>query len=109
MIHALDLPLNEVTYTFVDGETGEPTHIAVSALKAAIKRAGVVPELVMMGEGLIEAMARGDLNVEEDHALKLPDFPAYLIPEKAWRHFEIEGLPGDGKFWEHVNRTSKVR
>lgn len=131
-------------YTFVDDETGQATHIAVEPLLDAIKRAGVVPMIAEMGDSLIEAIKRGDLNVETDHAATLPDealdapcvvgawgdkhiiidgshrlwrryargdrdFPAYVIPERAWRLFVIDGMPGDGAYWDNFNRTAKVR
>lgn len=60
-------------YTFVDGDTGEPTHIAVEPLLAAIKRSGVIPILAGIGESLVAALERGELGVEEDHALTLPE------------------------------------
>lgn len=132
-------------YTFVDGKTGETTHIAVEPLRAAIIRAGVIPVLAEIGGTLITALERGDLGVEEEYALKLPDaaldvpgivcewgkadhviadgahrlwrrwkrgdatFPAYIIPEKAWRLYVVDDIPGDGKFWDHFNRNAKVR
>jgi hypothetical protein len=139
-----DCDATEIVYTFVDGNTGEPTHIAVSALTRAIQRAGIIPMVASMGEGLIAAIERGDLNQEPDHAARLPsealeapcivgawggehiiidgthrlwrryqrgdrDFPAYYIPEDAWRHFVIHGMPGDGEFWDHFNRNVQVR
>lgn len=60
-------------YTFVDGNTGEPTHIDVTQLSAAIKRAGVTSMLTEITPSLIAALERGDLGVEEPHALTLPD------------------------------------
>lgn len=139
-----EVPDREAIYTFVDDDKGHATHIAATTLREAVERAGIIPQLVMMGESLIEAITGGSLNVEEDHALKLPDealdtpilvgnwghkhiiidgshrlwrrwkrgdpdFPAYVIPEKAWRRFVIYDMPGDGNFWERFNRTAKVR
>lgn len=143
-MHWLELSITEHVYTFVDGKTGEPTHIAASSLRACVERSGVTPMLCMFGEGLTDALARGDLGVEEHHALKLPeaalevpilvcqwgpdhviadgahrlwrrwkrgdtDFPAYVIPEPAWRLFVVEGMPGDGAFWDTFNRNARVR
>jgi hypothetical protein len=36
-------------------------------------------------------------------------FPAYVVPEAAWRHFTILGMPGTGEFWAEWNKTAKVR
>lgn len=143
-ISADELPLDEDVYTFVHSETGEATHIAASTLLKVIKHSGIVPQIVGMGQSLIDAIERGDLNVEEEHAWALPDealdqpilvgdwgdkhiiidgshrlwrrykrglrdFPAYCIPEEAWRYFVIYGIPGDGEFWDSFNRNVKVR
>lgn len=138
-----DMFLKSAVYTFVDNVTRETTHILSGELLAAAKRAGVIPVLAQIGQGLADALERGDLGVEEDHAMSLPeaaleepalicewghehviadgahrlwrrwkrgdkDFPAYLIPETAWRHFIIE-LPGDSVFWDYFNRNAKIR
>lgn len=38
-------------------------------------------------------------------------FPAYVIPEKAWRLYCIpnELVGGDAAYWDHFNRNAKVR
>lgn len=135
---------SEPVYTFVDDETGQPTHILSGRLAEALKRSGAVPMLVEMGDTLIDAIKAGTLGVEEAHALTLPeaaldvpaivgawgekhiiidgahrlwrrwkrgdiDFPAYVVPERAWRLFEIGDVPGDGAFWDDFNRNAKVR
>lgn len=37
------------------------------------------------------------------------DFTCYVVPEPLWRFFTIEGVPGDGAFWDTFNRTAQVR
>lgn len=133
----------EPIYTFVDTD-GTVTHIASGQLLAALVRAGAVPMLCEMADSLIACLERGDLGVEEHHALKLPesaldapltvgiwgdshividgahrlwrrwkrgdrDFPAYMVPERGWRLFELHDMPGDGTFWDDFNRNAKVR
>lgn len=59
----------------------------------------------------------GDTHVVADGAHRLwrrwkrgdKGFPAYVIPERAWRPFVITGLPGDGAFWNDFNRNAKIR
>lgn len=31
-------------------------------------------------------------------------FPAYVVPEAAWRVFTIEGIPGDAETWRELNK-----
>lgn len=144
MLSMFDLPLSEPVYTFVDGETGEPTHIATGLLLYALKGSRWPIIECEMAQSLVEALERGDLGVGEPHALSLPEaalnapiivcewgdkhivadgahrlwrrwkrgdtgFRAYVLPEKVWRNFTIHDAPGDGKFWDHFNRTMKVR
>lgn len=103
MLSMFDLPITEAVYTFVDGETGEPTHIAASTLLATVKRAGVVPILAMIGGGLAEALQRGDLGVEEPHALKLPDVALdtpILVCEWGDKHIIADGAHRLWRRWQ---------
>lgn len=145
MLSMFDLPHDEHVYTFVDRETGQPCHIAVNMLRNALKLARVQPQLCQLGGTLVDALERGDLGVEEPHALRLPDaaletplivcqwgesdhvladgahrlwrrwkrgdstFKAYMVREPVWRLFTVHDMPGDGAFWEHFNRSVKVR
>lgn len=72
MLSMWDLPITEHVYTFVD-KAGEPTHIAASSLRAAVERSPLKPTWCVIGDSLADALTRGDLGVEEPHALKLPD------------------------------------
>lgn len=38
-----------------------------------------------------------------------PSFPAYVVPEAAWRAFCICDMPGTGDEWREFNRTMEVR
>lgn len=68
-----DLPLTDPFYTFVD-RGGTPTHIACGVLRRALEKSQKAqPYLCEFGESLIGALKRGELGVEEEHALKLPD------------------------------------
>jgi hypothetical protein len=37
------------------------------------------------------------------------DFPAYVVPEKVWRHFVVLDIPGSGEDWDRFNREAQVR
>jgi hypothetical protein len=143
----LALDPSGTTYTFVEQGSLKPTHIASGVLVEAWKRTGhkYLPVIeAEIGGTLVKALERGDLGVEEAHALTLPDealkapvfvgvwgdthiiidgahrlwrhwkagaqgFPCVVIPEGLWRKFVIEGMPGDGAFWDTFNRTAQVR
>lgn len=141
----LALDPNGTLYTFVDKGRVEPTHIASGVLLATIQSAQRVPVVYcQIAPALCRSLERGDLGVEEAHALKLPeesleapaivcewgdehvvadgahrlwrrwkrgdaDFPAYIIPERVWRHFVVVDVPGDAQFWDGFNRTARVR
>jgi hypothetical protein len=130
-------------YTFVEGHSMHPTHIASGVLVKLLTGRFPIhkPEI---SPSLARALERGDLGVEEPHALKLPEaaldtpvtvcewgdthiiadgahrlwrrwkrgdktFPAYIVPEKLWRHFVVNGVPGTGEFWDTFNRTAQIR
>lgn len=86
------------------GELGvEPAH-ALSLPESALEAPGIVCEWQdthVIADGahrLWRRWKRGDMA-----------FPAYLVPEPAWRPFVICDMPGDGKFWDHFNRNAQVR
>lgn len=75
-INVTDLPLTEAVYTFVDNDK-VPVHIAASTLYRGLQEArggkGWPVTLCVMEQTLIDALKRGDLGVEEEHALTLPE------------------------------------
>lgn len=87
------------------GDLGvEPPH-ALSLPDAALERPGVVGE---WGDGahicidgahrLWRRWKRGDA-----------DFPAYVVPEALWRHFQIGDMPGSAEHWREWNKTAQIR
>lgn len=98
-----DLPLTDNFYTFVDN-SGEVTHVAADVLLRSLKRAGVVPQLAAMGAGLLAAIERGDLNVEEDHAHSLPEEAlATPLMVGAWGEEHII-IDGSHRLWRRWKR-----
>lgn len=139
---ALQLGATDAVYTFVENG-GKATHIA-SGLLYRMASARLQLTHCFFSPSLEQALERGELGVEEDHALKLPDaalekpilvcewgedhiiadgahrlwrrwkrgdtwFKAYYVPEKAWRHFVIHGVPGTAEEWDWFTRNAKVR
>jgi hypothetical protein len=59
----------------------------------------------------------GDKNIIIDGAHRIwrnwkagnTSFPAYVLPEEAWREFVVLDVPGDAAFWDSFNRTAQVR
>lgn len=86
------------------GDLGvEPPH-ALRLPESALERPGIIGEW-------------GDTHISIDGAHRLwrrwkrgdADFPAYVVPEAAWREFVIADMPGSGAFWDHFNRNAEVR
>lgn len=72
MLEAMLLDPTGTTYTFVDNEHQEATHIASKVLWDVVHGRMTV-SLGLFDPTLVEAIERGLLGVEEEHALKLPD------------------------------------
>lgn len=107
-----DLPVTEAVYAFVDGASGTPTHIAASTLLGALEAANWPVHDVHMGQGLIDAITRGDLNEEQDHALKLPDealASPILVGEWGQEHIIIDGSHRLWRLYERGDRTFPAR
>jgi hypothetical protein len=107
MLSIHDLSLDEGVYTFVDAKTGEPTHIAATTLMATLKRIRATPILCAIGEGLIDALKRGDLGVEEDHALALPESALgtpLLVCQWGNEHIIADGAHRLWRRWQRGDR-----
>lgn len=104
--HLLDRPDTDAVYTFVD-HAGEPTHIAASLLLETLQRSNVIPVMCEFGGALIAALERGDLGVEEPHALKLPeealDAPG-IIGQWGDEHISIDGAHRLWRRWKRGDR-----
>jgi hypothetical protein len=143
MADMLEIDPLGATYTFVNNDAHTATHIASGVLYAHASVKWPVTRCYF-GDSLEAALMRGDLGVEEPHALKLPEealevpalvcewgdkhivadgshrlwrrwkrgdqwFPAYVIPEEAWREYEITDVPGGAAYWDDFNRTVETR
>lgn len=104
-----------------------PLQADIAPSLAAALEAGTLgveePHALSLPEAALEAPVLvcewGDSHVIADGAHRLwrrwrrgdTDFPAYVIPERAWRLFVIpnEEIGGDGAFWDNFNRNAKVR
>lgn len=97
-----DLPITEAVYTFVD-DGGEPTHIAASTLLAALERRNVPAATCIITPSLIAALERGDLGVEEPHALSLPEEALKrpgIIGQWGDKHISIDGAHRLWRRWK---------
>lgn len=78
--HALRLPLEALERPGIIGEWGD-AHISIDGAHRLWRR-----------------WQRGD-----------KWFPAYVVPEPAWRAFTIDDMPGSGEEWAAWNKTAQVR
>lgn len=102
MISMRDLPITEAVYTFVD-KAGTPTHIAASTLLGALERRAYAVTECFIATNLIEALERGDLGVEEPHALRLPDAALErpgIIGQWGDGHISIDGAHRLWRRWK---------
>jgi hypothetical protein len=97
-----DMPLFGQVYTFVEKD-GTATHIATTVLLQTLKRAGVTPVLCVYDQTLVQALERGDLGVEVDHALALPearlDVPG-IVGQWGDEHIMIDGAHRLWRRWK---------
>ena len=95
-------------YTFVEAEKLMPTHIASRVLFDALTRNRVPVTIAHIAPSLVEAMERGDLGIEEPHALKLPeaalDTPA-IVGEWGDTHIIIDGAHRLWRRWKRGDTT----
>lgn len=63
------------TYGFVDRDKSRVTHVATGVIKFLLAELPLKPQLTicMFGDTLCQAFEKGELGVEEDHALRLPE------------------------------------
>lgn len=108
-----DLPLTEAVYTFTPHDAA-PVHIAASTLRGLLEtwrhsRTGVAYPVTtcVMDDGLRRALERGDLGVEEAHAMRLPDaaldVPG-IIGEWGDTHISIDGAHRLWRRWQRGDR-----
>jgi hypothetical protein len=68
-----DLNPFEQVYTLVDKASGKPTHVASAFLLRTCEAARLPIIRADIGGTLVTALENGELGVEEEHALKLPN------------------------------------
>lgn len=105
-INPFTLPITDAVYTFVNHD-GVPVHIASDALLRALKRSDVVPSLCEFGDTLIVALEKGDLGVEEDHALSLPEAALetpLIVGTWGSKHIMIDGAHRLWRRWKRGDR-----
>lgn len=108
MLSMYDLPITEAVYTFTTND-GQAVHVAASTLRRMIEAHGGYPVTdCEMAPSLIEAMQRGDLGIEEPHAMRLPEealeVPA-IIAEWGDAHVCMDGAHRLWRRWQRGDKT----
>jgi hypothetical protein len=102
MREVCELDPEGVTYTFVEGgPSGTPTHIAVKVLLDAVR--GRMDTTYCLLGGMVPALERGDLGVEEAHALKFPEAALEvpgIVGEWGNDHVMIDGAHRVWRRWK---------
>lgn len=105
------LPNTEMVYTFVE-HNGTPTHIAASTLGTVLEARKFPVTDCIIAPSLVAALERGDLGVEEPHALRLPvealERPG-IIGEWGDAHISIDGAHRLWRRWKRGDRTFPAR
>jgi hypothetical protein len=98
------------TYTFVSKDDGQAVHIASGCLARFLKdMVGVIPTYeIELDPTVIAAMQRGDLGIEEDHALKLPEEALeapLIVCEWGGTHIFADGAHRLWRRWKRGDTT----
>ncbi len=109
----LDIDPLGTTYTFVASDTGEAIHIASGCLLAFLRHVGeAIPTFeIELDPTVIAAMQRGDLGVEEDHALKLPEAALeapLIVCEWGGTHIFADGAHRLWRRWKRGDTTFRA-
>lgn len=106
MLSVLAIDPTGETYGFVDNDKNEVTHIATGVIKRIMAEDLIRPPVTqcMFGESLTQAFERGELGVEEDHAMRLPE-EALKVPclIGLWGKSHIM-LDGAHRVWRRLKR-----
>ena len=95
-------------YTFVEGKNMHPTHIASGVLSKALARSAMQVVHPLIAPSLAAALERGDLGVEEQHALKLSEASLEVpgvVGEWGDTHIVIDGAHRLWRRWKRGDKT----